>query len=131
MTDIPKLLIAMAKMEGFYKPGTRPNRNNNPGDIEWGKFAQAHGATHAEQPAGRFAVFPSPSAGFAALAALLRFHTYRDLTVAQMLARYAPCSENNTGAYLHFVCQDAGCEQSALVRDLVGAEPATPAVERV
>lgn len=30
--------------EGFYHQGTRPQRNNNPGDIEIGKFALAHGA---------------------------------------------------------------------------------------
>ena len=101
-------LEAVARKEGFLKQGTRPQRNNNPGDIEWGRFAQAHGATHAEQPAGRFAVFPTAAAGFAAMHDLFEAAGYRGLTVAGAIARWAPPTENDTARYIAEVCAWTG-----------------------
>jgi hypothetical protein len=95
-------LQAVAREEGFYIPGTRPYRNNNPGDIEWGKFTQAHGATHGDP---RFAVFPTAEAGFAAMRALFQCGAYKGLTVSQALNRWAPPVENQTNAYIANVCK--------------------------
>jgi hypothetical protein len=109
-------LAAVAREEGFYTPGTRPNRNSNPGDIEYGPFAQAHGATHGDP---RFAVFPDAATGFAAMAALFRSHGYSGLTVEQALNRWAPPAENQTNIYITNVCAWTGCKPTDLVSSLL------------
>jgi hypothetical protein len=78
--------------------GSRSWRNNNPGNIEYGNFAQSSGATGTD---GRFAVFPSYEAGRSAQEKLLfDSKNYRDLPLSQAIARWAPSSENNVPAYL-------------------------------
>jgi hypothetical protein len=59
----------------------RPDRNNNPGNIEYGPFAVAHGAIGSD---GRFAIFPSNEAGEAAASSLLQTKSYRGLNLAQI-----------------------------------------------
>lgn len=98
------LLQAMARQEGFYAEGSRPARNCNPGDIEYGKFALAHGAIGTD---GRFAIFPDEATGFAAMRALLK-GAYLGLTVQQAIAKWAPSSENNDAAYVDHVCEWTG-----------------------
>lgn len=116
MTFIPaplptgKLSIeqAIARVEGFYVQGqvpNRPQRNNNPGDIEFDSFSQKFGATHGDP---RFAVFPTIDQGFACLSALLRASSYIGLTLEACINRYAPPSENNTGMYVAAVCHWTG-----------------------
>lgn len=100
------LLEGMAKMEGFGKPDTRPTRNNNPGDLEYGIFATAHGATGTD---GRFAIFPDVATGYAAMKALLQ-EKYGGMTLQQALDIYAPPIENNDNLYLKDVCQFVGCK---------------------
>lgn len=109
-------LEAVAREEGFYVKGSRPNRNNNPGDIEWGKFTQAHGATHGDP---RFAVFPSVELGFGAMKALFQTVGYKGLTVAQALNRWAPVQENNTNRYIVNVCEWVGCKPADTIDGLL------------
>ena len=79
------------------RTGSRNWRNNNPGNIEYGDFAKKHGAVGSD---GRFAVFPSYDAGRAAKASLIfEGKNYKDKTLTDAIARYAPPSENNTGNY--------------------------------
>jgi len=103
---------AVAREEGFGVPGTRPTRNNNPGDIEWGKFTQAHGATHGDP---RFAVFPDEAAGFSAMKALFETPGYKGLTVAEALNRWAPPVENATNSYIANVCNWVGCKPTDII----------------
>lgn len=111
-----KLVEAIARMEGYYVEGTRPQRNNNPGDVEWGKFSQAHGATHGDP---RFAIFPTAEEGFAALTSLLKSSGYNTLTVEEAINRYAPPVENNTTNYVADICEWVGCSPTTLVNTLV------------
>lgn len=77
--------------------GSRSYRNNNPGNIEFNEFSKSLGATGSD---GRFAVFPSYDAGRKAQEKLLfEGKNYRDLTLSQAAGRWAPASENDTGAY--------------------------------
>jgi hypothetical protein len=108
---------AVARQEGFLKKGTRPQRNNNPGDIEWGKFAQAHGATGGDP---RFAIFPTPEAGYSAMRALLRA-AYIGLTVQAALNKWAPPVENDVSSYLTNVCQWSGLRpETVLTEENIG-----------
>lgn len=110
-------LQAVAREEGFYAVGSRPQRNLNPGDIEWGKFAQAHGAISSD---GRFAKFPTADAGFSAMKALFQAPSYKGLTVEAALNRWAPPVENQTNAYIKNVCEWAGCQPTDVIDNLLG-----------
>lgn len=124
---------AIAAQEGFGPPNNRSTRNNNPGDIEWGKFAQAHGATHIEiiphgfKSTPRFAFFPDLDKGWAAAKDLLNtpalfdkksgalLHGYLGASVRQIITRWAPPSENDTEAYIRNVCKHTGLKDTTVL----------------
>jgi hypothetical protein len=86
--------------------GPRNLRNNNPGNIEYGDFARSHGATGSD---GRFAVFPNKAAGSGAMDALLQSYSKQGLnTVSGIVGKWAPPSENNSGAYARSVALRMG-----------------------
>lgn len=109
-------LQAVARQEGFYVEGTRPQRNNNPGDIEYGQFAKAHGAIRADS---RYAVFPDVTTGFAAMRALFQAPSYKGKTVEEALNRWAPPAENATNIYIEHVCNWVGCKPTDIIDELV------------
>lgn len=84
------VLDAMQKVEGW-QPGNSSYVNNNPGNINWGAWAAAHGAIGHR---GRFATFPDYATGRAAQEALV-FGTYGKKTIEEMLNLYAPPSDGN------------------------------------
>jgi RHS repeat-associated protein len=85
--------------------GTRSWRNNNPGNLRAGDFANEHGAIGN---AGGFAVFPDEATGQAALTARLSTPPYTNLTLDEAIERYAPPNENDTRRYQGFVRQRTG-----------------------
>lgn len=94
---------AIARMEGWDAQGSSKNRcqrNDNPGDICYGKFAISHGATGTD---GRFAIFPDVQTGFAAMSSLLEA-SYLGMTIEAAINKYAPPNENNTPRYIGNVC---------------------------
>jgi len=96
--------------------GDRSTRNHNPGNIEFGNYARSMGAIGTD---GRFAVFPSREVGLAAQAGLLfNSKSYRDLTLAQAISRYAPAFENNTKAYASAVARAAGVSLNTKMKDI-------------
>lgn len=98
------------------REGTRAWRNNNPGNIRYGKFAKANGAVGSD---GEFAVFPSYEAGRKAKRELLFNSTgYAGKTIAQAITRYAPPSENNTQAYIATVAESLGLPADTKLSDL-------------
>ena len=82
-------------------------RNNNPGNIEYGKFARSLGAYKSD---GRFAKFRTPEQGIAALTALQQKYEskYGLTTVRERIARWAPAHENNVDAYANAVARAMG-----------------------
>lgn len=111
------LIEAIARMEGWGVEGALPTRDNNPGDICAGEFAEAHGALAAP---GRFAVFETAAQGFAALRDLLTRH-YVGMTLQAALDRYAPPVENDSQTYLRNVCQWTGLTpQTILTAENIG-----------
>lgn len=82
-------------------------RNNNPGNIRYGKFAQDQGAIGKDS--GGFAIFQTAEDGLRALGELLRSYARRGLnTVRGVINRWAPPSENDTGAYVGAVAKRLG-----------------------
>lgn len=82
-------------------------RNKNPGNIDYNVRNRWQGQVGIETTGNppRFAVFESHEFGIRALAALLT--TYQDRhnlrSVRQIINRWAPPNENNTGSYVRFV----------------------------
>lgn len=89
----------------------RGARNNNPGNIEFGSFSKARGAVGSD---GRFAKFKSPSQGIQAMGDLLGIYQSQHglSTIAQMIDRWAPPTENDTGAYAARVARAVGVSVS-------------------
>jgi hypothetical protein len=117
---------AIAQAEGFNaksKKPNRPQRNHNPGDIEYGPFAKAHGATGSD---GRFAIFPDDATGYKALDALLTSKKYAGLTISQAIARFAPSNENDTKSYAARVMKDTGATATTTVAQAQAARSGTP-----
>lgn len=71
--------------------GSRGDRNNNPGNIEYGAFAKAHGAIGSD---GRFAIFPTREAGESAMESLLRSR-YQGLTISQIQQKWVGNPDSN------------------------------------
>lgn len=100
-------VVQLSSGETVKREGSWNWRNNNPGNIEYGDYALRngaipfdHGTSKAQKPEERFAVFPTYEIGRKAKENLIfEGKNYKDLTIDQAIARYAPPSENNTAAY--------------------------------
>lgn len=117
------LCQAIAKEEGFGVLFARATRNNNPGNINYGGFAQAHGADGIEvtgpHETARFAHFPSADVGFAAMKTLLSMHYY-GLSLHDMIYKYAPPTDNNnTEAYLANLCKWTGATPGTSIMSIL------------
>lgn len=99
---------AFAHQEGFFVEGSRPRRNNNPGDLELNDFTKRHGGVAEDGPNPRFAKFETSDAGWEALRILLT-NNYQHLTVEGAINKFAPSTENNTTAYVKAVCGMVDC----------------------
>jgi len=85
----------------------RSVRNNNPGNLEDGPFTRSQPGYKGTD--GRFAIFETPDAGHAAQVALLGSYGKRGIdSVEGIINRWAPPTENDTGAYVNFVAQKVG-----------------------
>ncbi len=80
--------------------GSRAWRNNNPGNIRKGSFANSAGAIGDD---GAFAIFPDYKTGLKAVVTLLRSTAYTSLTLVDAVFKYAPPSENNSASYAQFL----------------------------
>lgn len=99
----------------FGMGGSRSWRNNNPGNLKYGEFARAQGATGQDERG--FARFPDYATGRKAMENLLFGPRYAGagLSVSGAISKWAPSSDgNNTAAY------------AANVARAIGVDPNTP-----
>lgn len=99
-----RIAISIGTMEGFYKKGSRPNRQNNPGSLRrWGKVPVIDG----------FCNFPTPAEGWSALRRQVDKNVGRGLTLYEFFGGkpglypgYAPDSDGNRSRhYAEFVAK--------------------------
>lgn len=117
-----KFIEAVARMEGFYVQGSRPQRNRNPGDLEFRPWMTQFEGVLETPLAGhlaRFACFPTSERGFAALKHLFGFPIYKGKCVGAALATFAPPVENSTSSYVQNVCKWVPCEPTDIIDDLL------------
>jgi hypothetical protein len=98
-----KLAEAIAHEEGFYVPGSLPQRDNNPGDLRH----SPHSFHSADAP-DAIGVIDTPSDGWADLERQLQLYADRGLTLAQAIYEWAPPTENDSAAYLVYVVKYLG-----------------------
>jgi hypothetical protein len=92
--------------------GTRAARNNNAGNMEYGEAAKALGATGSD---GRFAVFPDKATGDKAKEKMFfEGKNYKDKTLSEATARWAPSSENDTQKYTDVLTKAGGGENKKM-----------------
>jgi hypothetical protein len=86
---------------------TRGVRNNNPGNIRWGCVWQGLKVGGKELDKD-FCVFIEPEYGIRAMAKILLNYSklYKINTVAGIIHRWAPPSENNTVAYINHIANE-------------------------
>ena len=101
------------------KGGHRNWRNNNPGNIEYGKFAISMGAIGTD---GRFAIFPSMDMGYAAADALMKGKSYQNLSIADAIKRWAPASDKNDVADYQNTFKKAGFDITKKYSELSPSE---------
>lgn len=113
----PKVVVYVADdgSEVIREGGSRAWRNQNPGNIQKGSFADANGAIGGDS---RFAIFPDERTGREAIVTLLRGPSYRSLTLEAAINRYAPPHENSTDKYVSFVSDDTGISSDAIIKNL-------------
>lgn len=92
----------------------RAQRNNNPMNIvkgsPWQGLMPLEMMTPEQAAEDRFAVFSAPRWGFraAAVTIITYFDKYQIDTIRGVIQRWAPPNENDTNAYIGFVCAHSG-----------------------
>lgn len=127
-----KLAVLIATEEGFFIPGSLPERDNNPGDLRH--------SPHSFHPPGdpnAIGDIDTPADGWTDLETQLNRFANRGLTLEQMVrglpapasigdpqhpieyvGGYAPASDgNDTEGYIDFLCRGLGCGPATLVKD--------------
>lgn len=114
------LLQAIAREEGYYAEDVipnRPQRNNNPGDLEWRPWMTTYGSSSGDP---RFAIFSSEDLGFQALRHLLQFNMYKGKTISQAISIFAPGNENNVQQYVLNVCSWTEQQPDTVIDGILG-----------
>lgn len=104
----------IATEEGFYVPGSIPARNFNPGDLRH----SPHSFHTADAP-DAIGKIDTAADGWADLERQLGLFAERGLTLAEAIYEFAPPSENNSAAYLRYICNGLGVQSSTLVSDVL------------
>jgi hypothetical protein len=107
-----KLAQLIAKEEGYGIPGDVPTRLNNPGDLRHSPHS-----FHTASDANAIGQIDSVADGWADLERQLQLYADRGLTLEQAIYEFAPPEENNSAAYLAYVCKGLGCASTIPMED--------------
>ncbi len=106
-----KLAHLIAREEGYGIPGTIPTTHNNPGDLRHSPHSE-----HSPTSPNAIGTIDNPTDGWADLERQLQLYAKRDLTLRDMIINYyAPPGENDSEAYLAFICKELGVDHSCTV----------------
>lgn len=94
MTRLAQLI---ATEEGFFKSGSLPARNHNPGDLRHSPHSVHPGDANA------IGVIDTDADGWGDLERQLQLYAARRMSIEKAVYEWAPPTENNTEAYLAFV----------------------------
>lgn len=117
MSLVNDIAESIARMEGFYNPGTLAVRNNNPGNLRsWGKNPVVNG----------YAQFATSEAGWAALKRQVQLLIDRGLTLKEFFGGkpgvypgYAPAADaNDPNGYAAFVAKRLGVDVNTPLKSI-------------
>jgi hypothetical protein len=89
---------------------TRGQKNNNPVNLRYAGQKEATGKDDKG-----FAVFPDGPAGWRAAHGQIKLDADRGLSIKQFINKFAPPSENDTGFYIRFICDQLKIEPDTAV----------------
>lgn len=101
-----------------FEGGSRPWRNQNPGDLVIGIVSKRNGAIGK---AGGFAVFPNYEMGHQALLDSLK-NMHGDKDIPALMHVYAPPTENDTKRYVAFIRKKTGINDNKKIEDFSPVE---------
>jgi hypothetical protein len=107
-----KLAQLIAQEEGFGIPGDVPTRDNNPGDLRHSPHS-----FHIASAPDAIGQIDTVADGWADLERQLELYAQRGMTLQQAIYEFAPPAENNSAAYLAFICVGLGCTANTSVAD--------------
>lgn len=130
---VDSIADSIATMEGFYKAGTLPQKNANPGDIRiWkdkmGPYPQSDGYVDFNAWAvtrGQSGEQAGVNEGWRVLKVLVGNYidgkyTKSDPTFVEMFSVYAPSSDaNNPNAYAEYVAKQIGADPNQTISSLI------------
>ncbi len=90
-----KLAQLIAREEGFFKSGTLPARDHNPGDLRHSPHSN-----HTVSAPDAIGQIDDDQDGWSDLERQLRIDAQRGMTLGQAVFSWAPPTENNTIKYL-------------------------------
>jgi hypothetical protein len=105
-----KLAQLIAQEEGFNVPGSVPNRDNNPGDLRHSPHS-----FHTTAAPNAIGQIDTVADGWADLERQLELYAQRGLTLREAIYEFAPPEENNSEAYLDYVCSGLNMPDSFTV----------------
>ena len=117
----PSLDQAIGQFEGFGTPGTIATRQNNPGNLVYGPFAQSMGASGAGT--NNIAIFPNSQTGLSAMDSLIQQFAGSGYNIQQLINTWAPGnapgnSPQSTQNYTNYVAQQTGATPTTPVAAL-------------
>lgn len=99
-----KLAQLISKEEGYGKLGAIPTTHNNPGDLRHSPHSQ-----HLSGNPDAIGQIDTPAHGWEDLERQLELYASRGLSLREMIVNYyAPDNENDSEAYLSYVCAGLG-----------------------
>lgn len=104
----------------YHVGGSRSWRNNNPGNLRPSSITEKFNQIGKEKTSSEsayFAIFENVEYGKKAHKYLLT-NVYGTSSINDMLYKYAPPSENDTEAYVKFICNRTGLSKSAIIGSL-------------
>jgi hypothetical protein len=105
----------------IYSKGSWAWRNNNPGNIR--KPSKENMPVGVIGLAGGFLIFSSYETGFNALQAMLKKDFYKDLTIFDTVAKYAPTNDkNDIKNYRKILVQETQLDLNIKLKSLNGAQ---------
>jgi len=100
-----KLAHLIATEEGFGIPNAIPTRDNNPGDLRHSPHS-----FHSSGNPNAIGTIDTVADGWSDLEHQLALYAQRGMTLRQAIYEFAPPSENNSEAYLAYVCRGLGVD---------------------
>lgn len=126
MDIVGALAEAIARFEGYYRPGSRANRNNNPGNLRDRPANDRRGPIWPQYPKDRggYVIFPSPEVGWAELRKRIERSVSAGQSLRAFLSVYAPPAENPTESYIRTVAGWLGIDPELPLRSYASGQVA-------